>query len=134
MKIEQELKMVYAIECLYENVLTVYPTLEDLKLAIADVLENAGQVDDLGIRIFIIDSFEDINYDTNKSCRSINQDITHAIGYWVSQNHFKIEGQNEIFKVFHSKDLYLNELNVCANENKIVDDALRSIDNPVFGC
>ena len=64
MKIEQELKMVYAIECLYENYLTVYPTLKDLKLAIADVLENAGQVDDLGIRIFIIDSFEDINYNT----------------------------------------------------------------------
>lgn len=119
MKIEQELKMIYAIECLYENVLTVYPTLKDLKLAIADVLENAGQVDDLGIRIFIIDSFEDINYDTNKSCRSINQDITHAIGYWISQNHFKIEGQNEIFKVFYSKDLYFNREDVYCHPDTI---------------
>jgi len=119
MTLQNELRIAYIFECLYENYLTVYPTLKDLKLAICDLLDNSGSVEDMSISVCIIDSDVDIDFNRSQSCAAANKEITFAIAHWISANKFIVEGQEDIFRVFSSKYLYTNKEDVYCNPDEI---------------
>lgn len=119
MMLQNELRIAYIFECLYENYLTVYPTLKDLKLAICDLLDNSGSVEDMSISVCIIDSDVDIDFDRSQSCAAVNKEMTFAIAHWISANKFMVEGQEDIFRVFSSKYLYINKEDVYCNPDEI---------------
>lgn len=119
MQLSNELQLVYIFECLYENYITVYPTLKDMKLGLSDVLNGSGSADDMSISLCVIDSDVDVKFNKVQSSSQANQTINCVSGHWVSPNKFQVEAQSDVFRVFFSKYLYFNSEDVYCHPDAI---------------